>query len=106
METLIVKQKLEVIMNMEKVFKVSQIRDLFNQVLNEKISFSRFVEILNENANKKTFDINIVESKSNIDTLIEWMEGEKLKQENSICASINGTLNEVITKAKEITNYK
>jgi hypothetical protein len=29
--------------------KVAQIRDLLNQVMNEKISFSRFVEILNEN---------------------------------------------------------
>lgn len=29
--------------------KVSQVRDLINQVMNEKISFSRFVEILNEN---------------------------------------------------------
>ena len=29
--------------------KVAQVRDLLNQVMNEKISFSRFVEILNEN---------------------------------------------------------
>lgn len=27
---------------------VAQVRDLLNQVINEKISFSRFVEILNE----------------------------------------------------------
>lgn len=27
---------------------VAQVRDLLNQVMNEKISFSRFVEILNE----------------------------------------------------------
>jgi HEPN domain-containing protein len=31
-----------------KKFKVSQIRDLLNSVYNEKITFSRFVEILNE----------------------------------------------------------
>jgi hypothetical protein len=28
--------------------KVAQVRDLLNQVMNEKITFSRFVEILNE----------------------------------------------------------
>jgi hypothetical protein len=32
----------------QKTFKVSQVRDLLNQVHNEKITFSRFVEILNE----------------------------------------------------------
>ena len=37
----------------EKKFKVSQIRDLLNQVYNEKITFSRFVEILNEQAETK-----------------------------------------------------
>lgn len=36
----------------EKIFKVAQVRDLLNQVYNDKITFSRFVEILNENANK------------------------------------------------------
>ncbi len=35
---------------MEKIFKVAQVRDLLNQVHNEKISFSRMVEILNEQA--------------------------------------------------------
>lgn len=52
------KQSIEIIQSNERVFKVSQIRGLFNQVLGEKISFSRFVEILNENANRKTYDIN------------------------------------------------
>jgi len=33
--------------NMSKL-KVAQVRDLLNQVMNEKITFSRFVEILNE----------------------------------------------------------
>jgi phosphatidylethanolamine-binding protein (PEBP) family uncharacterized protein len=35
---------------MRKTFKVAQVRDLLNQVYNEKITFSRFVEILNESA--------------------------------------------------------
>lgn len=38
---------------MVKIFKVSQVRDLLNQVHNEKISFSRMVEIMNEIANKE-----------------------------------------------------
>jgi len=38
---------------MEKTFKVAQVRDLLNQVHNEKITFSRFVEILNEHAGGK-----------------------------------------------------
>ena len=39
---------------MEKKFKVSQVRDLLNQVHNEKITFSRFVEILNESLSVAT----------------------------------------------------
>lgn len=38
---------------MEKIFKVAQIRDLLNQVHNEKISFSRMVEIMNEEINNE-----------------------------------------------------
>lgn len=36
--------------------KVAQVRDLLNQVMNEKISFSRFVEILNENKEPLTLN--------------------------------------------------
>lgn len=42
---------------MKKTFKVSQVRDLLNQVYNEKITFSRFVEILNEHAEGKVLSI-------------------------------------------------
>ena len=43
---------------MQKTFKVAQVRDLLNQVHNEKITFSRFVEILNEHGEgKRKFDI-------------------------------------------------
>jgi len=38
--------------NNKKIFGVAQVRDLLNQVHNEKITFSRFVEILNELATK------------------------------------------------------
>lgn len=37
----------------KKRLKVAQVRDLLNQVYNEKISFSRFVEILNEYGSEK-----------------------------------------------------
>jgi hypothetical protein len=48
---------------MQKTFKVAQVRDLLNQVHNEKISFSRFVEILNEHAEgKRKFDIKPIDN--------------------------------------------
>ena len=49
----------------KKTFKVSQIRDLLNQVYNEKITFSRFVEILNEQAS--VLKDESVEKQSSID---------------------------------------
>ena len=36
--------------------KVAQVRDLLNQVMNEKITFSRFVEILNESKQPLTLN--------------------------------------------------
>ncbi len=41
-------------MDAVKTFKVAQVRDLLNQVHNEKITFSKFVEILNEHAAGKS----------------------------------------------------
>lgn len=38
---------------MKKTFFVAQIRNLLNQVHNEKITFSRFVEILNEEVERQ-----------------------------------------------------
>jgi hypothetical protein len=47
---------------MEKIFKVAQIRELLNQVYSDKITFSRFVEILNEKAeSKKKFNIQPID---------------------------------------------
>lgn len=60
---------------MQKTFKVSQVRDLLNQVYNEKITFSRFVEILNEQAESKIKnDIRKLD-----DTLfwVKWLEESK-----------------------------
>lgn len=34
----------------EKIFKVAHVRDLLNQVHNDEITFSRFVELLEQSA--------------------------------------------------------
>jgi len=98
--------KIEITVNNEKVFKVSQIKGLLNQVLEEKISFSRFVEILNENANKKSFDINI-NQKDEISELIEWMQIEINKEKKDFsdksCGIYYG-IERCILKAKSIKN--
>jgi len=39
--------------NMKDIFKVSQLRGLLNRVDRDEITFSRFVEILNEHANRE-----------------------------------------------------
>lgn len=46
---------------MEKIFTVAQIRDLLKQVSEEKITFSRFVEILNEHAQVVKVEMNFKE---------------------------------------------
>jgi hypothetical protein len=57
---------------MQKTFKVAQVRDLLNQVHNEKISFSRFVEILNEHAEgKRKFDIKPIDNNLH---WVKWLE--------------------------------
>ncbi len=67
---------------MKKKFKVSQIRDLLNQVYNEKITFSRFVEILNEQAETK-----------DIKDLISTIKVDKAKLEHiAQTGKINGSL--------------
>ena len=65
-----------------KTFKVSQIRDLLNQVYNEKITFSRFVEILNEQSAPK-----------NARDLIDTIKVDKANLEHvASTGKINGTL--------------
>lgn len=49
---------------------VAQIRDLLNQVMNKKISFSRFVEILNE-SKEPIKKLNNMENKIDIQQLID-----------------------------------
>ena len=70
--------------------KVAQVRDLLNQVMNEKITFSRFVEILNEskqpiklNSGERLFtESEIVHLQSNIHKITG--DGEIMQLFNSL----------------------
>ena len=83
---------------MQKTFKVSQVRDLLNQVYNEKITFSKFVEILNEYSDsKRNFNISKFD-----DTLswVKWLEQSKSHGLNE--ASQSDAIREMYTKINEI----
>jgi endoglucanase Acf2 len=80
-----------------KTFKVAQVRDLINQVFNEKMTFSRFVEILNEQADgKRKFDIKLIENSE----WVKWMEEHKDNglQEHDLSKAIR----EIYQKVNEI----
>jgi hypothetical protein len=83
---------------MQKTFKVAQVRDLLNQVHNEKITFTRFVEILNEHAEgKRKFDIRPIDN-----TLhwVKWMEEDKNNglQEHDLSTAVR----EIYQKVNEV----
>lgn len=67
---------------MKKLFIEAQIKDLLNQVHNEKITFSRFVEILNEQVNEQFKEIELALIAEDYSTLIpndenkEFYEGK------------------------------
>lgn len=69
---------------MEKKLRVAQVRDLLNQLYNEKISFSRFVEILNEENKANRFNPEIHTTKSAALELAEdaFKEGIKVERES------------------------
>lgn len=75
---------------MNKTFKVAQVRNLLNQVNNEQITFSRFVEILNE-AQKEAYNQALEDAakKAKV-SLFDWINGgfKEFKQ-NSNHYSIN-----------------
>jgi len=83
---------------MQKTFKVSQVRDLLNQVHNEKITFSRFVEILNELAEgKRKFDIKLLD-----DSLrwVKWLEESPSHGLNE--SSQSDAIHDIYNKINEI----
>jgi len=83
---------------MTKTFKVSQVRDLLNQVHNEKITFSRFVEILNQQVDDKSkFDIQTINNSSH---WVKWLEEHENNglQENDLSVAVR----ELYTKLNEV----
>ena len=83
---------------MQKTFKEAQLRDLLSQVQNEKITFSRFVEILNEHAEgKRKFDIKPLD-----DSLrwVKWLEESPSHGLNE--ASQSDAIRDIYTKINEV----
>ena len=58
---------------MQKIFIESQVRNLISQVSNDEITFSRFVEILNEEADKtiSTVKMQKIHLQNEIDRLTD-----------------------------------
>lgn len=83
---------------MKKTFKVAQVRDLLNQVHNEKITFSRFVEILNEHAEgKRKFDIKPLDDSL---SWVKWLEESQSHGLNE--ASQSDAIRDIYTKINEV----
>jgi hypothetical protein len=81
-----------------KTFKVSQVRDLLNQVHNDKITFSRFVEILNEHSEgKRKFDIKPLDDSL---SWVKWLEESKSHGINE--ASQSDATRDIYQKINEI----
>ena len=83
---------------MQKTFKVAQVRDLLNQVHNEKITFSRFVEILNEHAEgKRKFDIKPLDDSL---SWVKWLEESKSNGLNEVSQS--NAIRDIYNKINEV----
>lgn len=83
---------------MKNTFKVAQVRDLLNQVHNEKITFSRFVEILNEHAaGQRKFDIQ------KLDENLSWVKWFEESPSNGLNeASQSDAIRDIYTKINEV----
>lgn len=81
----------------QKTFKVSQIRELLNQVYNEKITFSRFVEILNNKVDeKRKFHFERIENE-------EWYRWLSESTSNGLNeASVSNAIRDMSDKLNEI----
>lgn len=83
---------------MQKTFKVAQVRDLLNQVHNEKITFSRFVEILNEHAEgKRKFDIKPLDDSL---SWVKWLEESPSNGLNEV--DQRDAIRDIYTKINEV----
>lgn len=95
-----------------KVFKVAQIRDLLSQVNNETITFSRFVEVLNEQANRVFVNaelILILDSKEDwINNVPRLLPPKNRHKENFLWTDRNGNvfeLGEDFAAAERLNSY-
>jgi len=83
---------------MENRFKEAEIKDLLNQVHSEKITFSRFVEILNEQKEcKKTLEIK---SLDNSLSWVKWIEESPSHGLNE--ASLSDAIRDIYGKINEL----
>lgn len=81
-----------------KPFIVAEVRDLVNQVLKEKISFSRLVEILNEKAGHPTLGTFSSPHLKALSEILESFTEEEMKnrasfaetKENEVSANLRG----------------
>ena len=85
---------------MIKTFKEAQVKDLLNQVTTDKISFSRFVEILNEHANgKDKVEINLLDNSL---SWVKWMEESTSHGLNE--ASLSDAIRDIYLKINKVIN--
>lgn len=82
----------------EKIFKEAQVWKLLNQVHREKITFSRFVEILNKHAaGKRKFDIKPLDDSL---SWVKWLEESPSNGLNE--ESQSEAIRDLYTKINEI----
>lgn len=92
---------------MNKTLKVAQVRDLLNQVNNEQITFSRFVEILNE-AQEEAYN-QAMDDKLDANKIHIMLSGIKIDNDNldyikltgEICGNLRWDLVEAIKNLKK-----
>ena len=78
---------------MKQTFTVSRIRDLLNLVYNEKITFSRFVEILNEDSTREQNAEGALPAEftePDFETKFRWETAAKAMQGRLVNAGRNG----------------
>ena len=85
---------------MKKTFFVAQIRNLLNQVHNEKITFSRFVEILNEEVERQR-KFNISKFDENTDWF-GWLSKDESNGLNEI--STQQAIRDISKRLNEISD--
>lgn len=85
---------------MKKTFFVAQIRNLLNQVHNEKITFSRFVEILNEEVERQR-KFNISKFDENTDWF-GWLSKDEQNGLNEI--STQQAIRDISKRLNEISD--